>query len=145
MIIIGGTTIIHWFDKALIDHRRAIESEALRQVLDAARLRTVSYLGCGRTVELIVDAVFFAYQPFTVAVDIGASEMSLPTLLVVEFEETAQLQILLRVTKTAVAVAVPQQTIVLVGEHKGDRHLSIILEQVLALTLHIELFTLMLS
>ena len=40
--------------------------------------------------------------------------MAFPTLLVVELKGTVQLQIVIRITKAAVRIAIPQNTIVLI-------------------------------
>ena len=64
---------------------------------------------------------------------------------IIQFEGTVQLQVVIGITKAAIAVAVPQQTIVLVGENKRHRHFRVILEEVLVLTFHIKFLTLMLS
>ena len=71
--------------------------------------------------------------------------MTLATLLVIEFEGTVQLKVVVGIAKAAIAVTVPQQTIVLIRQHKGDADLGIILEQVFILALHIKLLTLVLT
>ena len=70
--------------------------------------------------------------------------MARPTLLVVQLESTIQLQIVIGITPTAITVRIPQQTIVLVGKHERHADLSIILEQVFILSLHIQLLRLVL-
>ena len=71
--------------------------------------------------------------------------MTFFSFLIVKFESTIQLQIVIGITKTAVAVGIPQDTIVFIGENKRNRHLGIILEQVFVLALHIEHLGLVLS
>ena len=71
--------------------------------------------------------------------------MTFASLSVVEAESTIQLQVFLRITPSAIAVRVPQQSIVLVGKHEGNADLGVILEQVLVTTLHIQFFRLVLS
>ena len=71
--------------------------------------------------------------------------MTFFSLLVVKFESTIQLKIVIGITKTAVAVGIPQDTIVFIGENERNRHLSIILEQVFVLALHVELLRLVLT
>ena len=109
ILLVGGG-----LDEALVDHRRAIETEALGQVLDATGLRQTGRFGSLRAVELVIEAVLVAHQLMACTVGIGTREVSLPTLLVVETESTVQLQVFVGITKTAVAVSVPQQTVVLV-------------------------------
>ena len=55
------------------------------------------------------------------------------------------MQIVVRITPTAIAVVIPQQSIVLVGQHKRHTHLGVILEQVFVQSLHVQLLRLMLS
>ena len=71
--------------------------------------------------------------------------MSLAPLFVVEFESTVQLEIVVGIAKATIAIRIPQETIVLVRQHEGNRHFRIILEQILVLTLHIELLALVLA
>ena len=70
--------------------------------------------------------------------------MSLMPLLVVEPEDVVQLQIILRLTKTAIAVGVPQDAVILVGDDKRYAYLRIVLEQVLVPPFHVQLFRLVL-
>ena len=51
----------------------------------------------------------------------------------------------MRIAEAAVAVGIPQQTVVLRGEHEGDADLGVILEQVFVLAAHVELLALVLS
>ena len=123
----------------------ASKVKALRQVLDAA---VVSFQGDGRLLRrtiFIINAVLVAHQPLAVLVGIGASQVACPTLLVVEFEGTVQLQVVVRIAKAAVAIRVPEQTVVLVGQHERYADFGIILEQVLVLALHIKLLRLVLA
>ena len=64
---------------------------------------------------------------------------------IIQFEGTVQLQVVIGITKAAIAVAVPKQTVVLIRQHEGDRNLGVILEEILVLALHIELLALMLT
>ena len=99
-------------DKALIDHRRAVERKSLRQVLDAAGLCAIGEFRGGRTVELEVDGVLVAHQPLAAAVGIGARQVAFAALLVVDLERGAQLHVFVGIAPAAVAVGVPQQTVV---------------------------------
>ena len=51
----------------------------------------------------------------------------------------------MRIAKSTITVGIPQQTVALVGEHKGNADLRVILKQVLILSLHIQFLTLVLS
>ena len=127
---------------AFVHHVSTIEVEALRQVLDAAGI--VGHLR-GRQLIFKIDAVLIAHESFAVLINIGAGEMSFAAVLVVELEGAVQLQIVLRVAKAAVAVGIPQQAVVFRGEHEGYGNLGVILEQILVLAPHVELFRLVLS
>ena len=70
--------------------------------------------------------------------------MTFLSLLVVEAERAVQLQVVLRIAESAVRIAVPQHTIVLVRHHKRHSHLRVILKQILVLSLHVQLLRLML-
>ena len=71
--------------------------------------------------------------------------MSLLPLLVVEAESAVQLEVVVGITKTAVGIAVPEQTIILIGHHKWYGHFRVVLEQILIFPLHVQLLRLMLS
>ena len=64
--------------------------------------------------------------------------MTFPTLLVIEFESTVQLQVIMRITKTAIAVGIPQQTVVLIRDHERYGNLRVILEEILITAFHIK-------
>ena len=132
-------------DKALVNHVGTIETNVLRQILDTAKLRTVGNFRRCRTVELEIDGILLAHQRLAVLIGIGSRQVSFPTLLVVDLESTAQLLVVLRITETAVAVRIPQQTIVLSGQHERHADLGVILEQVLVQALHIQLLRLVLA
>ena len=127
---------------AFVHHVSAIEIEALRQVLDAAGV--IGQLR-GRQLIFKIDAVLIADESFAVFINIGAGEMSFAAVLVVELEGTVQLQVVFRVAEAAVAVGIPQQAVVLRREHEGNGNLGVILEQILVLAPHVELFRLVLS
>ena len=64
---------------------------------------------------------------------------------VIQLESAIQLEIVVRIAKTAEAVRIPQQSVVLVRQHKGDAHLRVILEQILVSPLHVQLLALVLA
>ena len=138
-------SILHWFNKSLIHHAGTAQVEALRQVLQTAVVRLAGNLRHHRIGIFIVDRVLVAHQFLALAVDVGTCQMTFAALTVVELEGTVQLQVLVGLAEAAVAVAVPQDAVVLVREHKGDTDLGVILEQVLVLAFHVELLRLMLS
>ena len=136
---------VHWLDVAFVNDIGALEVEVLGEVLDAA---IVGLLGderfLGRTI-FIIDTILVADQFLALGIDIGAGEVTFATLFVVEFKGTVELQVIVGVTKTAVAVAVPQQTVVLIGDNKRYADLGVILEQILVLALHVKLLALVLT
>ena len=137
--------ILGSFDKALINHLGAIQQETFRQILDTSVLYTVCHLRGGRRVELVIEGVFVTNQALAILVRIGSRQMAFPTLLVIQLEGTVQLLVVIRITPTAIAVTVPQESIVLVGQHERYAHLGIILEQVFVQPLHVQFLRLMLS
>ena len=134
-----------WFDVAFVNDIGALEVEVLGEVLDAA---IVGLLGderfLGRTI-FIIDTILVADQFLALGIDIGAGEVTFAPLFVVEFKGTVELQVIVGVTKTAVAVAVPQQTVVLIGDNERYADLGVILEQILVLALHVKLLALVLT
>ena len=135
---------VHWLDVAFVNDVGTLKVEVLGEVLDAA---IVGLLGnerfLGRTI-FIIDTILVADQFLALCIDIGAGEVTLATLFVVEFKGTVELQVIVGVTKTAVAVAIPQQTVVLIGDNKRYADLGVILEQILVLALHVKLLALVL-
>ena len=71
--------------------------------------------------------------------------MTLATLFIIEFESTVELQVVVGITKTTVAVRIPQQSVVLIREYERNADLGVILEQILVLTLHVKLLALVLT
>ena len=111
-IISMMTALFLRFDESLIDHARAIQIEACRQVLDTSGLSSSGQFGGGRTVELVVDGILVANDGLALTVGIGAGQVAFPTLLVIELEDVSQLLVFLRIAPATIAVAVPQQTII---------------------------------
>ena len=77
-------------------------------------------------------------------ISIGACEMSGVAVLVVEAEGLVQLQIIVGITKTAVGVAVPKETVIFVRHNEGNGHFGVVLEQVFVFAFQVELFRLVL-
>ena len=90
------------FDEAFIGDIRTLQLEILREVLDAAIVRLNSNLRGGGEGILIIDRVFVAHEFLALCIDIGAREVAFPTLLVVEFEGTVQLEVVVGIAETAV-------------------------------------------
>ena len=131
--------------EALVCDGGSLQTEILRQVLQTTIVRFAGKLRLFRIGILVIDGVLIPHQLLAVLVDIGSREMSLLTRTVIQFESTVQLQVFVRITPAAVAIGVPQQSVVLVREHKGNADLGVILEQVFVLALHIEFLRLVLA
>ena len=132
-------------DKTFVSNVGSEEIDALGEVFDTA---IVGLQGDGRFLGgaiLVIDRVFIAYQFLTTGINIGTSEVTLTTLFIVKFESAVELEIVVGITETAIAVRIPKQSVVLIRKHEWDRHLGVILEEVFVLTLHIELLALMLT
>ena len=71
--------------------------------------------------------------------------MTLAPLLIVQLKCAIELQVIVGITKAAIRVRIPQQSVVLVRQHKRNADLGVILEQVLVLTLHVKLLALVLT
>ena len=132
-------------DKTLIDDVGTHQIHTLRKILDTAVIRLQGYLRLLGGDIFVIDRILIAHQLLALGINVGTCQVTFLTVLIVELERTVQLQIVVGITETAIRIRIPQQTIVLVGEHKGDRHLRIILEEILVLTLHVKFLTLMLS
>ena len=132
-------------DKAFVGDIGTLQVKTFGEILDAAIVCLNGYLRGGRETIFIIDGIFVTNQFLAILINIGTCQMTFFSLLVVKFESTIQLKIVIGITKTAVAVGIPQDTIVLIGEYERNRHLGIILEQVFVLALHIELLGLVLS
>ena len=139
------STAAHGLDKAFISDVGTHQVKALWKVLNAT---VICLEGNGRLLWrtiLIINAILITHQFLAIPVNIGSCEVSHIALLIIKTESTVQLEIVIRIAIPAIAVAVPQQTVVLIRQHKGDAHFGIILEEVLVLALHIELFALVLA
>ncbi len=71
--------------------------------------------------------------------------MAFASTLIVKFEHTVQLHIVVRIAKAAVTVTVPQNTVARIAQHKRNAHLGVILEEVLVLSAHVQFLRLMLA
>ena len=56
-----------------------------------------------------------------------------------------ELEIIFRITPTAIRIRIPEDAVVFIRDDERHTHLSIILEEVFVLTLHVEFLTLMLT
>ena len=133
------------FDETLIDHSGTIEVEALRQVLDAARLRLPCQFGFLWGIELIIQRILLAHQRLAFRIGIGTCEVTLYPFLIVELKDAVQLLVVVRITKTSIGIGVPQHTIVLAGHDERYADLGIILEEVFVLAIHVQLLGLVLA
>ena len=71
--------------------------------------------------------------------------MTFTSLFVVKLECAVQLQIVVGIAKAAVAVGVPEDAVVLVGQDKRNGNLRVVLKEVFVLAFHVEFLRLMLS
>ena len=108
------------FDKALVSDGSTHQVDALGEVLDAAVIRLQCNLRLRGGTIFVIDTVLITDEFFPHTIHISTCQMTSLTSSVVELEGAVQLQIVVGIAKAAVAVAVPQQTIVLIREHKGD-------------------------
>ena len=131
--------------ETFIDYIGTFHAEVLREILDASRFRLI---GNGRSsggIEFEIDGVLSTYDLLAILIHIGSRKMSCLTILVVKLESTVELQVIFRISKAAIAVAVPQNAIAIGGKHERNAHLRVILEEVFVLALHIKFLSLMLS
>ena len=126
------------FDESLVHHMGTSQTEALRQIPDTTIVGFHGYPGLCRRAILIIDGVLVAHQRLAKAIGISTGEMAFPTLLVVEFEGAVQLQVFMRITKTAIAVGIPQQTVVLIRDDKRNGYLRVILKEILVTAFHVK-------
>ena len=92
-------------DKAFVGNIGPHQVDLLGEILDAAIVGLKGdsrLLGCA---ILIIDRVLIAYQLLATSINIGACEMALATLCIVEFEGTIQLQVIIGIA-TRIAVLV---------------------------------------
>ena len=82
--IIVGTPILQRLDETFVDDIGASEIETLRQVLDAAIISFQGNLRLGGCTILIIKRVLVAYQRLAACIDVGACEVTLATLFVVD-------------------------------------------------------------
>ena len=132
-------------DVTLVGNICTSQLEALRQVLDTTIVRLQRNLRLCRRPIFIIDRVLIAHQFPTHAVYVGTSKMTFFACTIVELESTIQLQVVVGIAKTTEGIRIPQQTIVLIRQHKWDRDFCIILEQILVFALHVELLALVLT
>ena len=129
----------------LVHHLGTIQREALWQVLNTALVGLVANLRSLRHCILKVNAIFASNNLLTVLVYISTCQLTFLTILIIEFEGTVELEIIFRITPTAIRIRIPEDAIVFIRDDERHTHLGIILEEVFVLTLHVEFLTLMLT
>ena len=129
----------------LVHHLGAIQCKPLWQVLNAALVGLVANLRSLRHCILKVNAIFASNNLLTVLVYISTCQLTFLSILIIEFEGTVQLEIIFRITPTAIRIRIPEDAIVFIRDDERHTHLGIILEEVFVLTLHVEFLTLMLT
>ena len=140
-----GLTATLWLDKALVGNIGSHQVEAFGEILDTAIISLQSYLRLRGCTIFIIDRILIANKPLALCVDISSSQMTLFTITIVKLKGTIQLEIVIRITKAAIAIRIPKDTVVLIRQHKRDTYLCIILEEILVLALHIKLLALVLT
>ena len=95
--------------------------------------------------KLIVDAVFSPHYLVAVFGNIRSREAPFLPILVIKGESAVQLQIVVWIAEAAIAVAVPQNAVILVADNERYAHFCVILKKVFVLSFHVQLFALMLS
>ena len=132
-------------DEAFVNHVGTHQVHTFGEILDAAVIRLQGNLRFLRCHIFVINRILITYQFLTLGIHIGTCQVTLLAILIIELERTVQLQIVVGIAETAVRIRIPEQTVVLIRQHKGDRHFRVILEKVLVLPLHVKLFTLVLS
>ena len=133
------------FHITLIHHLGAIQRKALWQVLNTALICLVANLRSLRHCILKVNAIFASNNLLTILIHISTCQLTFLTILIIEFEGTVELEIIFRITPTAIRIRIPEDAIVFIRDDERHTHLGIILEEVFVLALHIEFLTLMLT
>ena len=94
---------------------------------------------------LEIDRVLATFKGLHARSCICSGQCTFLALLVIELEDGTELRIVGRITETAHRVCVKEHTIVLVRHHEWDRHLGVILEELLVLALVVPIVGLMLT
>ena len=92
-----------------------------------------------------IDGVFLAHQLLASGIHVSASERTLVATLVVDGEGTMQLLVVVRISPTAIGIAVPQQSVVLVADDERNAHLRVVLVEFLVDAFVVEVLCLMLT
>ena len=129
----------------LVHHLGAIQCKTLWQVLNAALICLVANLRSLRHCILKVNAIFASNNLLTILIHISTCQLAFLSILIIEFESTVELEIIFRITPTAIRIRIPEDAIVFIRDDERHTHLGIILEEVFVLTLHVEFLTLMLT
>ena len=115
-----------WNSPIYCDDRRGLSYPKERDFLKLELSRIVAEqfpetdVIAGIATNAIAHGVLVAHQLLAVLVGVGSRQVALLAVLVIEFEGPVQLQVFLRVTPAAVAVGIPQQTVVVARQH--ERH-----------------------
>ena len=133
------------FHISLVNHLGTIQGETLWQVLNTTLVGLVADFRSLRHCILKVNAIFASNNLLTVLIHISTCQLTFLTIFIIEFEGTVQLEIIFRITPTAIRIRIPEDTIVFIRDDERHTHLGIILEEVFVLTLHVEFLTLMLT
>ena len=129
----------------LIHHLGAIQCKTLWQVLNTALIGLVANLRSLRHCILKVNAIFASNNLLTILIHISTCQLTFLSIFIIEFEGTVELEIIFRITPTAIRIRIPENAIVFIRDDERHTHLGIILEEVFVLALHVEFLTLMLS
>ena len=122
---------------ALICNLRAIELEIFRKIDDTCHFRSYKMLE--------INLRFLTYDRLAMGRNIGTCEDSFLSVPVIKLEDLAKLLVILRISETHHRIAVHEDTVSLVRNNERNRHLRIVLEQLLVLSLVVEFVRLMLS
>ena len=133
------------FYKALINNVGTIKHKALGQILNTTRLSLECQFRLLRRIKLIVQRVLLTHQRLPISIGIGTRQVALYAFLIVKFKDTVQLLVVIWISKASIGISVPQQSIIVTGHNERNTDLGIILEEVLILSQHVQLFRLVLS
>ena len=131
------------FNLALVCHTGAHERESFRQVDHT--LLALHQVGTYQVLK--IDGIFTAHQrPRTRLCrrDVSAGQGTFLAVLVLQFKYVAQLGIRTGVAKTAQGIAVPQHTVILIGNDEGTDTLVLYWNSFFILAFVVELIGLVL-
>ena len=102
-------------NKTFVGDIGTLQVETFGEILDAAIVCLNGYLRGGRETIFIIDRILVTNQFLAILINIGTCQMTFFSFLIVKFESTIQLKIVIGITETAVAVGIPQDTIVFIA------------------------------